>query len=79
MHLIQTMVSVGSGGYLNGRIARQQQLARAAGPIVIAWLAGIVGYATVFTAMAGTFAVIARASKGVLGGIHRRDEPRSAG
>jgi hypothetical protein len=78
-HLIQAMFGAGSGGYLNGRIARQQQLARAAGPIVIAWVAGIVGYATVFTAMAGTFAVIALASKGVLGGIHGRGEPQRAG
>jgi MFS family permease len=58
-HLIQTMFSSRSAGYLNGRIARHQQLARAAGPLAIAWLAGSVGYTTVFAVMAGTFGVIA--------------------
>ena len=68
-HLIQTMFGTRSGGHLNGRIARQQQLARAAGPLAVAWLAGPVGYATVFTVIGGTFAVIALASQGVFGGI----------
>ena len=66
-HLVQTMFSRESGGYLNGRIARHQQLARAAGPVAVAWLAGLLGYATVFAALAGTFAVVALASQGVLG------------
>lgn len=56
-HLIQTLYS-GGGGSLNGRIARQQQIARAAGPIAIAWLAGVVGYTTVFAVIAATFAGI---------------------
>jgi MFS family permease len=68
-HLIQTLFSNRSGGYLNGRIARHQQLARAAGPLVIAWFAGLVGYSTVFGVIAGTFTVVALASHGVLGGI----------
>jgi MFS family permease len=68
-HLIQTLFSNRSGGYLNGRIARHQQLARAAGPLAIAWLASLVGYATVFVVMAGAFTVVALASQGVLGGI----------
>ena len=63
-HLVQTMCFVGSGGYLNGRIARHQQLARAAGPLAIAWLAGLVGYTTVFTVIAGTLATMAVASQG---------------
>jgi MFS family permease len=67
-HLIQTMFSVHSGGYLNGRIARQQQLARAAGPLAVAWLAGSVGYATVFVTIGGTFAVLALMSQGALVG-----------
>jgi len=65
-HLIQTLFSHRIGGYLNGRIARHQQLARAAGPLAIAWLAGFVGYATVFVVIAGTFTVVALASHGVL-------------
>jgi MFS family permease len=61
-HLVQTMFRSRSGGYLNGRIARQQQLARAAGPLAVAWLAGSVGYAAVFAVIGGTFAVLAFAS-----------------
>jgi MFS family permease len=72
-HLVQTLFSHRSGGYLNGRIARQQQLARAAGPLAVAWLAGPIGYATVFTVIGGTFAVMAVASQGVLGGIQERE------
>ncbi len=67
-HLIQTMFSSRTGGYLNGRIARQQQIARAAGPLVIAWFAGSIGYTTVFAVMAGAFGAIALASQGVVGG-----------
>jgi MFS family permease len=67
-HLIHTMFQLGSGGYLNGRVARQQQLARAAGPIAIAWLAGKIGYTCVFTVIACTFGVMALASQGVLAG-----------
>ena len=65
-HLIQTMFSTGSG-YLNGRIARRQQLARATGPIAVAWLAGLIGYGAVFAMIAGVFAVAAVAAPGVAG------------
>jgi MFS family permease len=68
-HLIQTLFDNRMGGYLNGRIARHQQLARAAGPLAIAWLAGLIGYAAVFAVIAGTFTVVALGSPGVLNGI----------
>lgn len=68
-HLIQTMFSSASGGYLNGRLARHQQLARAAGPLAIGWLGSVVGYAAAFAVIAGVFTVIALASQGVLGGV----------
>ena len=71
-HLVQTLFSRRSGGYLNGQIARHQQLARAAGPLAIASLAALVGYATVFAVVAGTFSIVALASHGVLGGIQAR-------
>jgi MFS family permease len=67
-HLIQTMFSSHRSGFLNGRIARQQQFARAAGPMAVAWLATGVGYAAVFAFVAGAFALVALASHGVLGG-----------
>jgi hypothetical protein len=55
-HAIQTLYGSGGLGYLNGRIARSQQLARAAGPMATAWLATQVGYAAVLTLLAGLFA-----------------------
>jgi hypothetical protein len=70
-HLIQTMFSSGSGEYLNGRLARHQQLARAVGPLVIAWLGSVVGYAAAFAVIAGAFTVFALVSQGVLSGIRR--------
>jgi hypothetical protein len=60
------MFGSGQVGHLNGRIARQQQLARAAGPLAIAWLAGRAGYGTVFMVLAGTFAIVALATPAVL-------------
>jgi hypothetical protein len=70
-YLIQTMFSSGSGGYLNGRLARHQQLARAVGPLVIAWLGSVVGYAAAFGLIAGAFTAFALASQGVLRGTRR--------
>jgi len=64
-HLVQTMFSVAHAGRLNGRVARQQQLARAAGPIGVAWLAGLTGYAPVFLVLACVFVVITCASLGL--------------
>jgi MFS family permease len=68
-HLIQAMFSAQSGGHLNGRIARQQQLARAAGPLAVAWLAGAVGYAAVFAVIGGAFAAMAVASQRALSNL----------
>lgn len=65
-HLIHTMFASGDGGYLNGRLARHQQLARAVGPLAVAWLAGLTGYALVFIALAAAFAILAIASQRVL-------------
>ncbi len=70
-HLIQTMFSGGSGGYLNGRLARHQQLARAAGPLAIAWLGALVGYTATFAVIAGAFTVAALATQGALVGVRK--------
>jgi hypothetical protein len=70
-HLVQSLLGT-AGGYVNGRIARQQQLARAAGPLAVAWLAGALSYAAVFAGIAVAFAVIAVAAQAGLrdpGGI----------
>jgi MFS family permease len=69
-HIIQTMYASERVGYLNGRIARSQQLARAAGPMVIAWLASQVGYAAVLTVIAGLFAAaILVCARSAIGGF----------
>ena len=60
-HLIQTMFSNGSGGYLNGQLGRHQQLARAAGPLAVAWLGSVAGYALVFAVIAGALTAFALA------------------
>ena len=56
-YLVQGMSADSGGGYLNGRIARKQQLARAAGPMVVAWTAGVASYTAVFAALAGVLIV----------------------
>ena len=57
-HLVQTMFRTGMG-HVNGRIARQQQLARAVGPLGVAWAASHVGYAWVFAVIGSAFAFAA--------------------
>jgi MFS family permease len=70
-HLIHTTFSADSAGYLNGRLARAQQLARAAGPLALASLAGAVSYGAVFAVLALMFAGLALASAGVLGDVRK--------
>jgi MFS family permease len=77
-HLIQTTFGGEYGGYLNGRLARHQQLARAAGPLAIAWLGTVVGFAAVFAVIAGALTVIALASQGVLGEVRSATAPKAA-
>ena len=75
-HVIHSMFSRGRGGYLNGRIARQQQLARAAGPLALAWFARSAGYATAFILIAGVLGIIALASQRVLAGLQGAESHR---
>ncbi|HET9472684.1 MAG TPA: MFS transporter [Steroidobacteraceae bacterium] len=75
-HLVQSVIG-GAGGYLNGRMARQQQLARAAGPLAVAWIAGTISYSAVFAGIAALFVVIGVAAQGQLrglGAIHTSDQ-----
>jgi MFS family permease len=74
-HVVQTMFAAGGGGYVNGRLARYQQLARAAGPLTIAWLGSVAGYAAVFASIAGAFVLMALISQGVLSGVHHATIP----
>jgi predicted MFS family arabinose efflux permease len=58
-YLVLTLFEVGQYGYINGTIARGQQLARAAGPVLVTVLATLVGYAYAFAALAAIIALSA--------------------
>jgi hypothetical protein len=77
-HLVQTLFSTASSGHLNGRLARHQQLARAAGPLAIAWLGGGVGYGAAFGVLAAAFVLLALACEGVLSRNRGERSPRTA-
>jgi hypothetical protein len=61
-HFTQTCFGVERSGYLNGRLARWQQLARAAGPIAAAALAAGIGYGAVVGVFGVGFVALAIAS-----------------
>jgi MFS family permease len=67
-HFTQTSFGVHRSGYLNGRVARWQQLARAVGPISAAGLAGAIGYGAVVGSLGVVFAAFAIASSRMLSG-----------
>jgi hypothetical protein len=57
--LVQDMADAAGSGYLNGRIARQQQLGRAAGPWLVATAADLSSYAAVIVVFAILFLICA--------------------
>jgi MFS family permease len=57
--LLQDMADAAGAGYLNGRIARQQQLGRAAGPLLVATVADLTSYAAVIILFAVAFLIAA--------------------
>jgi MFS family permease len=57
-HLVATYFSIDQTGHVNGLIARGQQLARAAGPVMAAVLAQVAGYGVVFGLLATLLAVL---------------------
>jgi hypothetical protein len=61
-HFTQTCFGVHQSGSLNGRLARWQQLARAAGPFSAAALATAIGYGAVVGLLGLGFAALAMAS-----------------
>jgi MFS family permease len=81
-HLVQTLFAIEHVGYLNGRLARWQQLARAAGPVAAASAASAVGYAAVFALLGSVLVVFALVTHRVLGAsfasiaVHRRQNGR---
>ena len=66
-HFTQTCFGVHRSGYLNGRVARWQQLARAVGPIGAAALAAAIGYGAVVGVLGLVFVALAVASDPVAG------------
>ena len=65
-HLVHTAFSVEHSGYINGRLASIQNLARAGGPVLALGLASFVGYAATFAALAILIAALAAASHFVI-------------
>jgi predicted MFS family arabinose efflux permease len=61
-HFTQACFGVHRSGYLNGRLARWQQLARAVGPISAAAVAATIGYGAVVAVLGLIFAALATAS-----------------
>lgn len=57
-HLIQTMFGAASAGAVNGRLARAQQLARAAGPILVTGVASTSSYAFAFAVLGSLFVLL---------------------
>lgn len=62
-HFTQTCFGVHRSGYLNGRLALWQQLARAAGPFTAAAMATAIGYGPVVGILGVIFAILAIASQ----------------
>ena len=58
-YLVQTLFAIERSGYLNGLLARVQQLARAAAPIAAVGIGSAVGYGVLFAIFAVHFAVLA--------------------
>jgi hypothetical protein len=60
-YLVQTEFSLARAGYLNGLLARAQQLARAAAPILAVTIGSTIGYRWLYGLMALQFAGLAYA------------------
>ena len=58
-YLVQTTFAIERSGYLNGLLARAQQLARAAGPIAAVAIGSAAGYRALFVLFAVHFTVLA--------------------
>lgn len=69
-YLVHAVFGDGVAGYLNGRLAQAQQLARAGGPVLVASLAAAAGYGPVLALLGVVFALLAVAA------TRRRDAGR---
>ena len=64
--LVQELFGAHQAGLVNGRLTRGQQLGRAVGPIMIAWLAHYIGYGVVLGLLGGVLVCFSVASYGIL-------------
>ncbi len=58
-HLVQTVFAIEQGGYVNGKLAGAQNVARAGGPVLAVGLASVIGYGPTFGVLAALIAAIA--------------------
>jgi hypothetical protein len=61
-YLVHTVFEGGDAGYINGRLAQAQQLARAAGPVLAAWAVTVVSYSAVLAFLGVAFGGLAVSS-----------------
>ena len=62
-HVVHSLFGADDAGQLNGRIARAQQLARAAGPVAAAMLASLAGHRLVLAVLGVVFVALAWVSR----------------
>ena len=67
-YLVQTIFGIDEIGYINGRLAGAQGVARAGGPVVAAGLAAVIGYGPMFGVLAAAVAALAAACPLLLDG-----------
>ena len=58
-YLVHAVFGGHGPGYMNGRLAQAQQLARAAGPVLAAWAVTLVSYSAVLAILGVAFGVLA--------------------
>ena len=68
-YLVQRVFGIAQAGHLNGIVARSQQVARAAAPVLTVGLASVIGYGTVFGLLAVMLALLAVTSRALLSDV----------
>jgi MFS family permease len=77
-YFVQTIVADGQAGYWNGRLAQAQQLARAAGPVLLASIVTAVSYRAAYIALGVVFVALALSSMASAGSRTIRTHPVAA-
>jgi hypothetical protein len=77
-HFVQSIFGMGRAGHLNGLVARAQQFARAAAPVLTVGIASVVGYGMVFALLAAVFVLLAVGSRAALSDLSERHVAKEA-